>query len=71
MAFLPPYPVKPIAIAQQGRTDLCPKVLFYYQLKKIIQNMHSKCNTDPTWGPVMTISMGKANMEVLSAAERD
>jgi hypothetical protein len=30
-----------------------------------------KCNTDPTWGPVMTISMGKANMEVLSAAERD
>jgi hypothetical protein len=27
--------VKPIAIAQQGRTDLWPKVLFYYQLKKI------------------------------------
>jgi hypothetical protein len=26
--------------------------------------MHSKCNTDPRWGPVMTISMGKANVDM-------
>jgi hypothetical protein len=26
--------------------------------------MHSKCNTDPRVGPVMTISMGKANVDM-------
>jgi hypothetical protein len=26
--------------------------------------MHLKCNTDPRWGPVMTISMGKANVDM-------
>jgi hypothetical protein len=55
--------VKPIAIAQQGRTDLWPESSVLLQPKNnpklCIQNalIHA-------WGPVMTISMGKANVDM-------
>jgi hypothetical protein len=55
--------VKPIAIAQQGRTDLWPESSVLLPPKNnpklCIQNalIHA-------WGPVMTISMGKANVDM-------
>jgi glycosyltransferase involved in cell wall biosynthesis len=57
--------VKPIAIAQQGRTDLWPENSILLPIKKIIQNYAFKNATlIHAWGPVMTISMGKANVDM-------
>ncbi|MEO8515724.1 MAG: glycosyltransferase [Flavobacterium sp.] len=58
--------VKPVAIAQQGRTDLWPEKSISLPFKKIIQNYaFKKADLIHAWGPVMTISMkeAKVNME--------
>lgn len=48
----------PIAIAQQGRTDLWPEGSVLYPFKKIIQKYaFKKADLIHAWGPVMTISM--------------
>jgi hypothetical protein len=60
--FLAALSVKPVAIAQQGRTDLGPKILFYYHSKKLklrIQN----ATLIHAWGPVMTF-LAKANVDM-------
>ena len=50
--------IKPIAIAQQGRTDLWPEKSISLPLKKIIQNYaFKKADLIHAWGPVMTESM--------------
>ena len=50
--------VKPVAIAQQGRTDLWPEGSILLPLKKIIQKYaFKKAHLIHAWGPVMTISM--------------
>lgn len=57
--------VKPVAIAQQGRTDLWPEKSILLPLKKIIQHYaFKKANLIHAWGPVMTISMKKANVDM-------
>lgn len=50
--------VKPIAIAQQGRTDLWPENGVLISLKKAIQKYaFKKADLIHAWGPVMTVSM--------------
>jgi glycosyltransferase involved in cell wall biosynthesis len=50
--------VKPIAIAQQGRTDLWPENGVSIPLKRIIQKYaFKKADLIHAWGPVMTVSM--------------
>jgi glycosyltransferase involved in cell wall biosynthesis len=50
--------VKPIAIAQQGRTDLWPENGISIPLKRIIQkHAFKKADLIHAWGPVMTVSM--------------
>ena len=50
--------VKPIAVAQQGRTDLWPEKSILLPLKKIIQHYaFKKATLIHAWGSVMTISM--------------
>lgn len=57
--------VKPIAIAQQGRTDLWPEKSILLPLKKIIQHYaFQKADLIHAWGPVMTLSMIKANVDM-------
>ena len=57
--------VKPVAIAQQGRTDLWPEKSILLPLKKIIQHYaFQKADLIHAWGPVMTISMKKANVDM-------
>ena len=57
--------VKPVAIAQQGRTDLWPEKSILLPLKKIIQNYaFEKADLIHAWGPVMTISMQVANVDM-------
>ncbi|TRX26740.1 glycosyltransferase family 4 protein [Flavobacterium franklandianum] len=57
--------VKPVAIAQQGRTDLWPEKSFLLPLKKIIQNYaFEKADLIHAWGPVMTVSMRVANVDM-------
>jgi glycosyltransferase involved in cell wall biosynthesis len=57
--------VKPIAIAQQGRTDLWPEKSLLLPLKKIIQQYaFKKADLIHAWGPVMTISMKAINVEM-------
>lgn len=57
--------VQPIAIAQQGRTDLWPEKSITLPLKKIIQQYaFKKANLIHAWGPVMTISMQAANVDM-------
>ena len=57
--------VKPVAIAQQGRTDLWPEKSILLPLKKIIQNYaFEKADLIHAWGPVMTISMRVANVDM-------
>lgn len=57
--------VKPVAIAQQGRTDLWPENSILLPLKKIIQNYaFKKASLIHAWGPVMTISMQEANIDM-------
>jgi len=53
---------KPIAIAQQGRTDLWPEKSILLPLKKMTQHYaFKKADLIHAWGPVMTISMKKVN----------
>ena len=57
--------VKPIAIAQQGRTDLWPEKSLLLPLKKSIQHYaFKKADLIHAWGPVMTISMKAINVEM-------
>ena len=57
--------VKPVAIAQQGRTDLWPENSILLPFKKIIQHYaFKKANLIHAWGPVMTISMKKAKADM-------
>lgn len=57
--------VKPIAIAQQGRTDLWPEKSLLLPLKKTIQSYaFKKADLIHAWGPVMTISMKAINVEM-------
>lgn len=57
--------VKPIAVAQQGRTDLWPEHSILLPLKKLIQHYaFDKANLIHAWGPVMTISMKEANVDM-------
>lgn len=57
--------VKPVAIAQQGRTDLWPEKSISLPLKKLIQHYaFQKANLIHAWGPVMTISMLEANVDM-------
>jgi glycosyltransferase involved in cell wall biosynthesis len=57
--------VKPIAIAQQGRTDLWPEKSISLPLKKTIQHYaFKKADLIHAWGPVMTVSMIKANVDM-------
>ena len=57
--------VKPVAIAQQGRTDLWPEKSISLPLKKLIQNYaFKKADLIHAWGPVMTISMLEANVDM-------
>jgi glycosyltransferase involved in cell wall biosynthesis len=57
--------VKPFAIAQQGRTDLWPEKSISLPLKKLIQNYaFKKADLIHAWGPVMTISMLEANVDM-------
>ncbi|MFV7236839.1 glycosyltransferase [Flavobacterium sp. ZB4R12] len=57
--------VKPVAIAQQGRTDLWPEKSILLPLKKLIQHYaFQKADLIHAWGPVMTISMIKVNVDM-------
>lgn len=57
--------VKPIAIAQQGRTDLWPENSPFLPFKKILQNYaFKKATLIHAWGPVMAISMAKVNVDM-------
>ena len=57
--------IKPVAIAQQGRTDLWPEKSFSVPLKKLIQKYaFKKADLIHAWGPVMTISMKKAKVDM-------
>ncbi|WP_426064263.1 glycosyltransferase [Flavobacterium sp. DSP2-3-1] len=57
--------VKPVAIAQQGRTDLWPEKSISLPLKKIIQYYaFKKADLIHAWGPVMTISMLQAKVDM-------
>ena len=56
--------IKPIAIAQQGRTDLWPEDSILLPFKKIIQNYaFKKANLIHAWGQTMTFSMLKAKVD--------
>ena len=57
--------VKPVAIAQQGKTDLWPEKSISLPLKRLIQNYaFKKADLIHAWGPVMTISMLEANVDM-------
>jgi glycosyltransferase involved in cell wall biosynthesis len=58
--------IHPIAIAQQGQTDLWPKNSLMFPIKKVIQYYaFNQADLIHAWGEVMTISMQKVgvNME--------
>ncbi|RKT00084.1 glycosyltransferase family 4 protein [Flavobacterium sp. 123] len=56
--------VHPVAIAQQGKTDLWPENSISLPLKKQIQHYaFKKANLIHAWGPVMTISMKQAKVD--------
>lgn len=57
--------MKVIALAQQGRTDLWPETSVLLPLKKIIQQYaFKKAHLIHAWGPVMTISMKAAGVDM-------
>ena len=57
--------VKPLAIAQQGETDLWPQSSLLLPLKKAIQHYaFKKATLIHAWGPVMTVAMKEANVEM-------
>lgn len=56
---------KPVAIAQQGRTDLWPEKSILLPFKKMIQQYaFKKADLIHAWGPVMTTSMKAANVDI-------
>ncbi len=56
---------KPIAIAQQGKTDLWPENGITIPLKKAIQRYaFKKADIIHAWGPVMTISMKAMDVDM-------
>jgi hypothetical protein len=55
--------VKPIAIAQRANRFMAESSVLL-PIKKIIQNYAFKMQLIHAWGPVMTISMGKANVDM-------
>ena len=57
--------IKPVVIAQQGRTDLWPEKSILLPLKKIIQHYAcQKAHLIHALGPVMTISMKAHNVDM-------
>lgn len=57
--------ITPSAIAQQGKTDLWPTHSILLPFKKIIQNYaFKKATLIHAWGPVMTLSMIEANVDM-------
>lgn len=57
--------VKPVAIAQQGRTDLWPEKSISLPLKKLIQHYaFQKADLIHAWGPIMTLSMLEAKVDM-------
>jgi glycosyltransferase involved in cell wall biosynthesis len=57
--------VKPVAIAQQGRTDLWPEHSVSLPLKKLLQQYaFQKADLIHAWGPIMTCSMQEANVDM-------
>ena len=57
--------IRPVAIAQQGRTDLWPENSLLLPLKKIIQHYaFTKADLIHAWGPVMTVSMVQAKVDM-------
>ncbi len=57
--------IKPIAIAQQGRTDLWPEDSILLPFKKVLQKYaFKKATLIHAWGPVMTISMKKSGVDM-------
>ena len=56
---------KPVAIAQQGRTDLWPEKSILLPFKKMIQQYaFKKADLIHAWGSVMTISMKAAKVDM-------
>lgn len=57
--------IRPIAIAQQGRTDLWPENSVTIPLKRLLQHRaFSKADLIHAWGPVMTVSMRQAGVDM-------
>jgi glycosyltransferase involved in cell wall biosynthesis len=57
--------IKPIAIAQQGITDLWPENSLLYPFKKIIQNYaFKKSDLIHAWGPVMATHMQNSGVNM-------
>jgi len=57
--------VKPVAIAQQGITDLWPESSLLFPIKKRIQNYaFRKATLIHAWGSVMALSMKKAHVDM-------
>ncbi len=57
--------VKIIAVAQQGRTELWPENSLLLPFKKLLQNYaFKKATLIHAWGPVMAVSMAKANVNM-------
>lgn len=57
--------LKPVVIAQQGKTDLWPEKSLLLPFKKIIQKYaFKKADLIHAWGPVMTISMKTARVDM-------
>jgi len=57
--------VQPVAIAQQGRTDLWPEKSISIPFKKLLQGFaFKKADLIHAWGPVMTVSMAEAKVDM-------
>jgi glycosyltransferase involved in cell wall biosynthesis len=57
--------VKPMAVAQQGLTDLWPETSLMFPIKKKIQRYaFQKADLIHAWGKVMTYSMEKSNVDM-------
>jgi glycosyltransferase involved in cell wall biosynthesis len=57
--------IRPVAIAQQGITDLWPETSVLYPVKKWIQNIaFKKADLIHAWGKVMALSMEKADVDM-------
>jgi hypothetical protein len=54
--------VKLVAIAQQGRTDLWAEKFYFITIQKINSKLRLQSNLNSCLGPVMTLSMAKANV---------